>query len=168
MTVIKNNDQHTISLLVNNKPGVLIRIALVFSRRGFNIDSCVVSPAKEARFSRMTITASGDIRTLEQIIKQLNKLVDAQHATDHTGDASVERELTLVKVKCGTSERTEVMQIAEHFKAQSLDITDGSMMLECTGRSEKLDAFLLMLSKFGIIEVVRTGKVLMARGREET
>ena len=168
MSTTSYSAQHTISLLVNNKPGVLIRIALVFSRRGFNIDSLVVSPASEERFARMTITASGDYTTLEQILKQLNKLVDVLHATDHTGDASVERELTLLKVKCSSDDRTEVLQIAEHFKCQSLDITETTVMLECTGRSEKLDALELMLDKFGVVELVRTGKVLMARGADET
>lgn len=162
------DQSHTISLLVNNKPGVLIRIALVFARRGFNIDSLVVSPSKDERFSRMTITASGDIETLEQIIKQLNKIVDVIHATDHTGDIVVERELALVKVKCPTEKRTEVLQIVEHFKAQTLDITDSDLMIQCTGSTEKLDALVLLLSKIGILEMVRTGKIIMARGAEET
>lgn len=159
---------HTISLLVNNKPGVLIRISLVFARRGYNIDSLVVSPSADDRFARMTITASGDIETLGQIIKQLNKLVDVIHATDHTGDVVVERELALIKVTCTPEQRTEVLQISEHFKCQSVDISPSTIMLECTGKSDKLDALLVMLEPHGVLELVRTGKVVMSRGSEET
>src|SRR5210317_709067 len=96
-TISDNSSQHTISLLVNNKPGVLIRISLVFARRGFNLDSVVVSPGMEERYSRMTITASGDPGALRRILQQLNKLVDVIHATDHTGERVVERELALIK-----------------------------------------------------------------------
>ena len=160
--------QHTISLLVSNKPGVLIRIALVFARRGYNLDSVVVSPSKDEKFSRMTITASGNVRTLDQIIKQLNKLVDIIHATDHSNDVVVERELALIKVKCDSSQRTEILQIAEHFRCRSVDLSKNSITLECTGSTEKLDALLEMLQAFEVLEMVRTGKVLMARGVEET
>ena len=160
--------QHTISLFVNNKPGVLIRIALVFARRGYNLDSVVVSPGKDEKFSRMTITASGDVKTLDQIIKQLNKLVDVIHATDHSNDVVVERELALIKLRCGVENRTEILQISEHFKCTSIDISNESITLECTGSTEKLDALLEMLKVHEILEMVRTGKVLMARGVEIT
>ncbi len=159
---------HTISLLVNNKPGVLIRIALVFARRGYNIDSLVVSPGADTRFARMTITASGDPKTLEQIMHQLNKLVDVIHATDHTGDVVVERELALIKVSCTAEVRTEVLQVAEHFKCKSVDISNTTLMLEVTGTSEKIEALLIMLGQYGIAELVRTGKIVMSRGAEET
>jgi acetolactate synthase-1/3 small subunit len=159
---------HTISLHVNNKPGVLIRIALVFARRGYNIDSCVVSPGKEDRFSRMTITASGDPKTLEQIIKQLNKLVDVLHATDHTDEVVVERELALIKLSYKPGQRTDILQICEHFKCETVDLSDSTVTVQVTGKSEKLDALLLMLKKFNIIEMVRTGKILVARGDHET
>ncbi|HAR67470.1 MAG TPA: acetolactate synthase small subunit [Lentisphaeria bacterium] len=160
--------QHTISLLVNNKPGVLIRIALVFSRRGYNVDSLVVSPAKEERFSRMTITASGDEQILEQIIKQLNKVVDVLHATDHTTHSVVERELALVKVSCPISTRTELLQLAEHFKAESVDLCEETITLQCTGDAGKMDAFITLLQRYDVLETVRTGKILMARGTAET
>lgn len=159
---------HTISLLVSNKPGVLIRISLVFARRGYNIDSLVVSPGADRRFARMTITASGDPLTLEQIILQLNKLVDVIHATDHTGDIVIERELALVKVNAPPELRTEVLQVAEHFKCESVDLSETTMVLQCTGTSDKLDALLLLLGKYGILELVRTGKIIMARGADET
>jgi acetolactate synthase I/III small subunit len=161
-------NQHTISLLVNNKPGVLIRIAMVFARRGYNIDSLVVSPAHNGRFARMNIMASGELKTLEQIIRHLNKLVDVIHAKDHTGENAVVKELALVKVRCAPERRTEVLQVAEHFKGQTADISDGTLMLQVTGSTEKLDAMEMMLDKYGIVELVRTGKVIMARGEEGT
>jgi len=161
-------DSHSISLLVNNKPGVLIRISLVFARRGYNIDSLVVSPAHNRQFSRMSITASGDPETLVLILGQLNKLVDVIHATDHTGDVVVQRELALIKVECPAERRTEVLQISEHFKCQSVDISDTTLLLEATGNSDKLDALELILEKYGIVEIVRSGKLVMARGASAT
>jgi acetolactate synthase I/III small subunit len=163
-----SSPNHTISLLVANKPGVLIRISLVFARRGYNIDSLVVSPATDARFSRMTITASGDQTILRQIINQLNKLVDVIHAKDHTSESVVERELALIKFSCPADRRTEALQIVEHFKCQTLDFTETSLMIQCTGSTEKLNALVLMLNKFGMQEMVRTGKIIMSRGDDET
>lgn len=161
-------DSHSISLLVNNRPGVLIRVSLVFARRGYNIDSLVVSPTHDGRFARMNITASGEKKTLEQILKQLNKLIDVIHAKDHTGQVVVERELALVKVKCPPDKRTEILQIADHFKSQSVDLSEQTLMIQVTGSTEKLDAFEAMLDKYGVIEMVRTGKILMARGEAQT
>ncbi|MDB5051670.1 MAG: ilvN [Fibrobacteres bacterium] len=160
--------QHSISLLVNNRPGVLIRIALVFNRRGYNIESLVVSPAHNGKFSRMNITASGEPKTLEQIIKQLNKLIDVIHAKDHTDEVTVEKELALIKINCPADKRTEILQIAEHFKSQTVDISDTTLMLQVTGSTEKLDAMELMMDKYGIKEMVRTGKIIMARGSADT
>lgn len=159
---------HSISLLVSNKPGVLVRISLVFSRRGYNIDSLVVSPTLDSEFSRMNIVARGNPETLVQIIRQLEKLVDVIQAKDHTGESIVERELALFKVKAYSENRTELLQIAEHFKAISLDMTETSMILQVTGASEKIDAVKTLLMKFGIIEFIRTGKVIMARGEDKT
>lgn len=167
---------HTISLLVRNKPGVLVRVSLVFSRRGFNMESLVVSPALSiaglgatpGEYSRMTITCSGDPETLEQIIKQMEKLVDVVHAIDHTGQPVIESELALVKIKVGLKERTEILQIAENFKAKVVDFGVESLILRCAGETEKLDAFIGLLKPFGIIELVRSGKILMVRGLEET
>jgi acetolactate synthase-1/3 small subunit len=160
--------QHSISLLVNNRPGVLIRIALVFARRGYNIDSLVVSPAHDGKFARMNIVASGETKTLEQILKHLNKLVDVIHAKDHTGEATVEKELALIKVRCLGDKRTELLQIAAHFRAESVDLSDTTLMLQVTGDTEKLDAVESMLDPYGILELVRTGKVIMARGAIDT
>lgn len=160
--------QHSISLLVNNKPGVLIRVALVFARRGYNIDSLVVSPAHNGKFARMNIVGSGEPKTLEQIIKQLDKLIDVIHAKDHTGEVTVEKELALIKVNCPPEKRTEILQIAEHFKSESVDLSDDTLMLQVTGSTEKLDAMEMMLDKYGIKEMVRTGKIIMARGSANT
>ncbi len=159
---------HTISLFVNNKPGVLVRVALVFSRRGFNIESLVVSPAAEGRFSRMTISVSGAAEDLEQVVKQLAKLVDVVHAIDHTGDQSYEVEIALVKLECPLDERTQILQVAEHYKARVVDYGPESVILQAYGSSEKLDAFISLLRPFGLSELVRSGKLLMARGRRMT
>jgi len=157
-------DLHTISLFVHDRPGVLVRVALVFSRRGYNIESLVVSPSAQGGFSRMTVTCSGDRAVLEQIIKQLCKLVDVVHAIDHTGHAAFETEIALVKLACGAEERAEILQIAEHFGAKVVDYGKHSLILRIYGSSEKLDAVLTLLRGFDMIELVRSGKILMARG----
>ncbi len=162
------NPVHTISLFVNNKPGVLVRVSLVFSRRAFNIESLVVSPAAEGRFSRMTITCSGDPNTLEQVVKQLAKLVDVVHAIDHTADQSYEVEIALMKLHCPLDRRTEILQIAEHYKARVVDYGPDSLILQAYGSSEKLDALIELLRPFGLAELVRSGKLLMARGKRIT
>ena len=159
---------HTISLFVNNTPGVLVRVALVFSRRAFNIESLVVSPGAEGRFSRMTITCSGEPDVLEQIIKQLAKLVDVVHAIDHTGNLAYETEIALIKVEAPAKERTEILQIAENFKARVVDYGTESMILQAYGSSEKLDALISLLRPHTIAELVRSGKLLMARGKSTT
>jgi acetolactate synthase-1/3 small subunit len=160
---------HTISILVRNKPGVLVRVALVFARRGYNIESLVVSPdVSNGEFSRMTITCSGDPDTLEQIIKQLTKLIDVVHAIDHTGQAVIETEIALLKMRCQLKERTEILQIAEHYKAKVEDYGSESLILRVYGDSQKLDSFIALLRPFGIAELVRSGKILMARGLETT
>lgn len=159
---------HTISCFVNNKPGVLVRVALVFSRRAFNIESLVVSPAAEGRFSRMTVACSGDSGDLAQVVKQLAKLVDVVHAIDHTGDESYEVEIALVKLACPLDKRTQILQIAEHYKARVVDYGPESLILQAYGSSEKLNAFIELLRPFGLTELVRSGKLLMARGERTT
>ena len=160
--------EHVISLYVNNKPGVLVRVAVVFARRGYNIDSLVVSPGAKGDFSRMTIACSGDPETLEQIIKQLAKLVDVVHAVDHTGDEAYETEIALVKLQCHLDERTQILQIAEHFNAKVVDYGTESLILRVYGASEKVDTFIELLRPFGLRELVRSRKVLMARGPQAT
>ena len=159
---------HTISVFVNNKPGVLSRVALTFARRAFNIESLVVSPAVEGRYSRMTITSSGSAETLEQVVKQLAKLVDVVHAIDHTGEDAYATEIALVKLECTLNQRTETLQIAEHYKAKVVDYGVNSLILQVHGSSDKIDVFVDLLRPFGITELVRSGKLLMARGRNIT
>lgn len=159
---------HTISLYVNNKPGVLVRVALVFSRRGYNIESLVVSPAARGDFSRMTVTCSGDLATLGQIIKQLTKLVDVVHAVDHTSDNAYETEIALIKIAAPLEQRTQILQVAEHFNAKVTDYDESSLMLRVFGSSEKLDALINLLRPFDLRELVRSGKILMVRGLDAT
>ena len=159
---------HTLSVYVANKPGVLARIAQVFARRGYNIDSLVVSPSADGRYSRMTITVKGSPEGLEQIIMQAGKLVDVVHCTDHSIEAAVVREMALIKIGIAAAERTEALQVCEHFGAKTVDLSEGSIIAMLTGASDKVDACIHMLRKFRIIELVRTGKVLMARGDQET
>jgi acetolactate synthase-1/3 small subunit len=159
---------HTLSLFVSNKPGVLGRICQVFSRRGFNIDSLVVSQGRDPRFSRMTVGISGHPEGLHQIIMQCNKLIDVIHCFEHNDKDSVVREMVLVKINTPAESRTEVLQIVEHFNGKTVDLQEHSMIIMLAGNSEKVDAAVNLLAKFEIIETVRTGKVVMARGAAET
>jgi acetolactate synthase-1/3 small subunit len=146
-----------------------VRVALVFSRRGYNIESLVVSPdVQSGEMSRMTITCSGDPETLEQIIKQCTKLIDVVHAIDHTGQAVIETEIALVKMRCPLNQRTEILQVAEHYKAKVVDYGPESLILRVYGESEKLDSVISLLRPFNIVELVRSGKILMVRGLETT
>ena len=163
-----NMEKHTISLLVSNKPGVLIRIALVFARRGYNIDSLVVSEGNDPAFSRMTIAATGEKKILDQIIKQLNKLVDVVKAIDNTNKDILERELALLKIKCLPESRLEVFQLIEAFKGLIVDISETTVSFEVSGKSVKIEAVKNTFSPYGIVEIVRTGKTLIARGAETT
>lgn len=167
-TDTENTAVATLSVYVANKPGVLARIAQVFARRGYNIDSLVVSPSTDGRYSRMTIAAKGSPEGFEQIIRQVGKLVDVIHCTDHTFEEAVVQELALIKVGVTTEHRTEALQVCEHFGAETVDLTETSMVIRVTGSSDKLDACVGMLQKFNIIELVRTGKVVMARGVDVT
>jgi len=165
---IKQNGVHTISLYVNDKPGVLVRVALVFSRRGYNIESLVVSPAREQGYARMTITCSGDETVFEQIIKQLAKLVDVVRAEDHTNEEMVETEVALVKVELPLEKRTPLLQIVEHYKAKVVDYGPETMMVRVYGESKKLDGMMSLLQPYDVREVVRSGKIVMARGTART
>jgi acetolactate synthase-1/3 small subunit len=160
---------HTIAVLVRNHPGVLVRVSLVFARRGYNIESLVVSPdVTNGEFSRMSITCRGEPDTLEQIIKQLTKLIDVVHAIDHTGQPVVETEIALAKLKADLTSRTEILQIAEHYNAKVVDYGSESLIIRVYGESEKLESFISLLQPFGVVELVRSGKILMARGPETT
>ena len=167
MNTKKNPNNHTLSVLVANKPGVLVRCALVFARRGFNIDALVVSPSVDPRYSRMTITAKGDPQTLEQIIKQSAKLIDVIHVSEHTGKDSIDREFALFKIDCPKAKRVAILK-ALKSKAQILDETQGELILSKDGTTVELDQFEDSLKKFGIIEMVRSGKLVVAKGKQET
>ena len=148
---------------------MLVRIALVFARRGYNIESLVVSTdVANGDFSRMTITCSGQPETLEQIIKQVTKLIDVVHAFDHTGQAVYETEVGLVKLKCAITERTEILQIAELYSAKVVDYGVDSLIVRIVGAKEKLDVFLDLLRTYQIVELVRSGKIIMTRGLATT
>lgn len=162
-----NPSLHTISVLVTNKPGVLVRIALVFARRGFNINSLVVSPSVNPQYSRMTITARGEWETLEQIIKNVNKLVDVIHCQEHPTD-TVEKELALFKIKSSPTLKAFVTKNARTFHIRIDHESQGFTIIEQTGTTAEVDAFEAILKKYGIVEMVRTGKVLIALGREKT
>jgi len=159
---------HTLSVYVANKPGALARIAQVFARRGFNIESLVVSPAVDGHFSRMTITCSGNPAGLDQIIKQMMKLIDVMHCIDHTYDQSVMKEMGLIKILVDSEGRSEALQIAEHYGCKTVDLTEESMILQVVGNPAKIDALEEMIAKFRIVEFVRTGKVVMSRGQSIT
>lgn len=159
---------HTLSILVNNQPGVLMRICQVFSRRGFNIDSLVVSEGRNANFSRMTVGLSGDPEGLHQIIMQVNKLIDVIHCSEHNPANAVTKEMILIKLRCSPEERGMALQVCEHFNGKTVDLTPASMIVMINGDSPKIDAAVTMFSQFNIIETVRTGKVVMARGEQPT
>ncbi len=160
---------HTLSMFVNNQPGVLMRICQIFARRAYNIDSLVVSQGRDPRFSRLTLGISGDPAGLPQIILQCDKLVDVIHCFEHTEGDSVVRELALVKIAVqGGEKRTEVLQIVEHFGGKTVDFSESSMIIRIEGASDKVDAAISLLAGYEIIETVRTGKVVMARGEQAT
>ncbi len=155
--------RHTISVLVENKFGAFNRVAGLFAAKGYNIDSLSVGPTEEEDVSRMTIVTRGDDQIIEQITKQLNKLIDTIKVVDLTFESFVERELVLVKVQSTQSSRPEIMQIAEIFRAKVVDISPRSLTLESTGSQQKVDAIIKMLKPFGIKELARTGRVALKR-----
>ena len=165
-----NEHKHTISVMVENRPGVLARVAGLFARRGFNINSLAVSATENPDISRMTIVTMGDEAHLMQVIKQLNKLIDVISIYDHTEDDLIEREIALIKLKATVSNRMEIMQLATVFHAEVLTISpsDETVIVEITGEEQRIDAFLETLAKFEILEFVRTGKIALVRGARQT
>ncbi len=155
--------RHTISVLVENKFGVLTRVAGLFSGRGYNIDSLNVAPTQNPKFSRMTIVTRGDDATLEQIVKQLNKLINVIEVRDFHEGEYVDRELALIKVKVNSKSRAEVMQITDIFRAKIVDVQPDSLTIEITGDEDKVEKFIELMDGFGIAELTRTGKVALPR-----
>jgi len=157
--------RHTIAVLVKDHPGVLARVAGLFTRRGFNIESLAVGHTEENNISRMTIVVEGDERALEQITKQLNKLIDVIRVRDIFPLNSVERELALIKVNTNSlANRSETIQMVDIFRAKIIDVNSQMMTIETTGTEDKVNALIELLKPFGLKEVVRTGKIALFRG----
>jgi acetolactate synthase-1/3 small subunit len=156
--------KHTVSVLVQNKPGVLARTAGLFSRRGYNIESLTVGVTENEAVSRMTIVVTGDDTVVEQVTKQLNKLIEVIKVSDLTKESYVNRELVLIKVTADSSNRAEIVQIVNIFRARIVDVAPKSLIIEVTGDEGKLDALVGMLKQFGIKEIVRTGTLALGRG----
>jgi len=159
--------KHTISVIVENKPGVLSRVSGLFSRRGFNIESLAVGTTEDPMMSRMTIVVEGDESDLEQITKQLYKLIDTLKVFDLPAEKAIERELVLIKVAANEKTRQEITQIADIFRAKVVDVAENSMTLEITGDSSKVEGAIKLLTKFGVKELVRGGKIALQRGSAE-
>ncbi len=158
--------KYTIAALVENKPGVLARISGLFSARGFNISSLAVGETEVSDISRMTIVGKGSEKTLEQVVKQLNKLPDVIKVIDFKNEEYIERDLVLVKVRADKKTRSDIIEIANIFRANIVDVGIETSILELTGNEYKISAFTKLLSSYGIREMVRTGIIAMARGRK--
>jgi acetolactate synthase-1/3 small subunit len=156
--------RHTLSVLVENKPGVLARVASLFSRRGFNIDSLAVGPTEHDDISRMTIVVSVDQLPLEQVTKQLNKLINVIKIVELDPAQSVQREIILVKVRADIQTRSHVLETVQLFRAKVVDVATDAVTIEATGTAEKLDALIRVLEPFGIRELVQSGMVAVSRG----
>jgi acetolactate synthase I/III small subunit len=156
--------KHTLSVLVENKPGVLVRIAGLFSRRGFNIDSLAVGPTEHEEVSRMTIVVNCETRPLEQVTKQLNKLINVLKIVELEPSQAVQRELILIKIRADAETRSKVLEIAEVFRARVVDVALDAVTVEATGSHDKLEALIRVLEPFGIKELVQSGMVAVGRG----
>ena len=156
--------RHTLSVLVEDKPGVLARIAALFSRRGYNIESLAVGPTELPEVSRITIVVSVEGSPLEQVTKQLNKLINVLKIVELEGDSAVQRELMLIKVRADSETRTQVLEIVELFRARVVDVATDSLTIEATGSGDKLDALLAVLDPIGVRELVQSGVVALGRG----
>ena len=155
---------HTLSVLVENKPGVLARVAGLFSRRGFNIDSLAVGETEHAEISRITIVVNAEDSPLEQVTKQLNKLVEVLKVVELDPNASVQRQVVLIKVRSDPTTRSSILETVELFRAKVIDVAHDSLTIECTGKSEKVQALLHVLEPFGVRELVQSGIVGVGRG----
>ncbi len=165
---IRTGRKHTLSILTENKPGVLSRIAGLFARRGFNIDTLTVGPTDDPEISRFTITIDGAEHSIDQVTKQLHKLINVIKIRDLEPDETVARELAVFKLAVDGGARAEVMQVCEIFRGKVVDVSRRSIILEVTGTTEKIEAFERMVRPFGLVEMMRTGEIAIARGRSET
>ncbi len=160
--------KHTVVAMVEDRPGVLTRVASLFRRRGFNIDSLAVGTTEEQGVSRMTIVLEGDDGIVEQVEHQLNKLIDVIKVSDLSQVETVARELALLKVRCGTLNRREVIDIVEIFRAQVVDVSPTTLVIQIVAEGDRLEALIENLKPYGVLEMVRTGRVAMARGEQVT
>lgn len=160
--------KHLLSLMVENRPGVLARVALLFSRRGFNIDTLAVGPTDDPDISRITLTVDGAVHPIDQVTKQLHKLVNVIKIRDMEPDVTVSREMALFKVSASVENRAEIMEFSQIFRAQIVDVSRRTMTIEVTGTADKIDAFERMVRPHGLVEMARTGEVAIARSRAET
>jgi acetolactate synthase-1/3 small subunit len=165
---IHTGRKHILTLLVENKPGVLARIAGLFSRRGFNIDTLAVGPTDDPLLSRMTLTLDGALHPIDQVTKQLHKLVNVIKIRDLEPEETVARELALFKVAADSETRGQVMQFVDIFRANVIDVSKRSITIEVTGTDDKIEAFEQVVRPFGLIEMVRTGEIAISRGRSAT
>jgi acetolactate synthase-1/3 small subunit len=165
---VRTGRKHILSILVENKPGVLTRIAGLFARRGFNIDTLAVGPTDDPTLSRITLTLDGAMHPIDQVTKQLHKLVNVIKIRDLEPAETVSRELALFKISADGSSRAEVMQMVEIFRGKIIDVSKRSVIVEVTGSWEKIEAFERMVRPFGLIEMARTGEIAISRGRGET
>jgi acetolactate synthase-1/3 small subunit len=165
---LRTGRKHTLSILVENKPGVLTRIASLFARRGFNIDTLTVGPTDDEHISRVTLTLDGAMHPIDQVTKQLHKLVNVLKIRDLEPADTVARELALFKVAADGAQRAEIMQVCEIFRGKVVDVTRRSIIVEVTGTTDKVDAFEELVRPFGLIEMMRTGEIAISRGRGET
>jgi acetolactate synthase-1/3 small subunit len=160
--------KHVLSILVENKPAVLTRVAGLFARRGFNIDTLTVGPTEDDQVSRITLTVDGALHPIDQVTKQLHKLINVLKIRDLEPGDTVARELALFKVAVEGQQRAEVMQVCEIFRGKVVDVTRRSVVIEITGTTDKVEAFERMVRPFGLIEMMRTGEIAISRGRGET
>ena len=165
---LRTGRKHILSILVENKPGVLTRIAGLFARRGFNIDTLAVGPTDNDTISRITLTLDGAVHPIDQVTKQMHKLVNVIKIRDLEPDETLARELALFKVAADGTARAEVMQVCEIFRAKIVDVTKRSVVAEVTGTHDKIEAFERLVRPFGLIEMARTGEIAISRGRGET
>jgi len=165
---LRTGRKHVLSILVENRPGVLTRIAGLFARRGFNIETLTVGPTDDEKFSRITLTVDGALHPIDQVTKQLHKLVNVLKIRDLEPAGTVTRELALFKVSAEAQARSEILEFVEIYRGRVVDTTKRSITVEVTGASDKIDAFERIVRGYGLIEMMRTGEIAMARGRAET
>jgi len=165
---MRSGRKHVLTILVENKPGVLTRIAGLFARRGFNIDTLTVGPTDDEHISRVTLTVDGALHPIDQVTKQLHKLINVLKIRDLEPSETVTRELALFKVAVDGVQRAEVLQLTEIFRGRVVDVTRRSIIVEVTGTTDKIESFEALLRPFGMVEMMRTGEIAIARGRGET